>query len=175
MNSQYYEKILYSYKYFHNPYPLYLTNESIFSIDELPEHLLIIGGGPIGCEIAQAFAMLGSKVSVFDMQSILPKDNPDLVNIVRDKLLNYGVKLYEKVTIEKVSAPDAKHIVFSYKNKKQCISGSHLLVATGRKPNVDNLGLEQANVNYDKKGIKVDQRLRTSNKKIYAIDRNCIL
>lgn len=147
----------------------YLTNESIFEVDELPEHLLIIGGGPIGCEMAQAFAMLGSKVSVFDVQAILPKDDPDLVRLARKSLQDLGVKFYENISIEKISGPDEKHIVILRDNKRQTISGSHILVAAGRQANVENLGLDVARVEYDKKGIKVSNRLRTSNKKMYAL------
>ncbi len=149
----------------------FFTNENIFDIPDLPRHLLIIGGGPIGIEMAQAFAMLGSKVSVFDVQNILPKDKPELVQIIRAKLESYGVNFYENIRIFKVfSDEDAqKHIIFEVNQEKCTIEGSHILVAAGRKTNTENFGLDNAKVKYDAKGIHVDMKLRTSNKKIYAL------
>ena len=142
----------------------YLTNETLFDLDLLPEHLLVIGGGPIGVEMAQAFARLGSKVSVFDLASILPRDDTDFVDVVRQSLLADGVSLHEGCSITGIESGPA--VVLSEGTR---IEGSHLLIATGRAPNVDELGLKAASIDYDQTGIKVDARLRTSNKRVFAI------
>lgn len=146
------------------------TNETIFSLREKPDHLLIIGGGPIGMEMAQAHRRLGCKVSVFDMGSILPRDDQKNVEFVRQALLGEGVELYEKVSIKQVEHMETGMTLTIEKNgKMQEIAGSHLLVAAGRAPNTDGLDLEKAGVKYDKKGITVDAHLRSSNRKIFAI------
>lgn len=146
------------------------TNETIFGLREKPDHLLIIGGGPIGMEMAQAHRRLGCKVSIFDMGSILPRDDQSNVAIVRQALLGEGVMLHEKVSIKQIRHTESGMILtFEENGKTQEISGSHLLVAAGRAPNTDGLDLEKAGVNYDKKGITVDAHLRSSNKKIFAI------
>jgi len=146
------------------------TNETIFSLREKPDHLLIIGGGPIGIEMAQAHRRLGCKVSVFDMASILPRDDQSNVAIVRQALLDEGVALHEKVSIKQVRhTGTGMTLTIEKDGKTQEIGGSHLLVAAGRAPNTDGLDLEKAGVAYDKKGITVDAHLRSSNKKIFAI------
>ena len=144
----------------------YLTNETIFQNRTLPDHLIVIGGGPIGVELAQAHRRLGAKVSIVEGATILNKDDPELVDIVRHQLLSEGVKIYENALVDAViKNADGVSVAFN----GQTIAGSHLLVAVGRKPTVDDLNLEAAKVEYDKSGVKVDNRLRTSNKRIYAI------
>ena len=148
----------------------YLTNETIFDLSEKPEHLIVIGGGPIGCELAQAHCLLGTKVTLLEVFNILPKDDSECVDVIRQHLLSDGMNLYEKVKvdrIEKTSTGIAVSIVRD--GKKETIEGSHLLIATGRKPNVNDLGLEKAGVKYTERGILVDSRLRTSNKRIFAV------
>lgn len=149
----------------------YLTNETIFDLQEKPQHLIVIGGGPIGCELAQAFAMLGSKVTILEGLNILPKDDADCVAVIRQQLEEMNVTIYEQAKVQQIEAnPDTGIIVsFEYQNEASTISGSHLLIATGRRANVDDLDLEKANVKYTPKGIEVNQRLQTSNKKIYAM------
>lgn len=149
----------------------YLTNETIFNLRQLPEHLVIIGGGPIGIEMAQAFSYLGSKVTVLEAFSILPRDDQDAVNLLKTKLVEQGVVLHERVKINNVSAREIECTT----QEQQSISllPSHILVATGRRPNVSDLGLEAAKVQYSPKGIIVDKKLRASNPKIYAIG-DCI-
>ncbi len=148
----------------------YLTNESIFNLKEAPKHLVIMGGGPIGCEMAQAFAHLGSKVSVIEMFSIFPKDDAECVDVVRKKLLKNGIDLYEGAQVIKVNKTKVGvSVEFDKGGKRGKVSGSQLLVAAGRKANVSNLDLENADVEYTPRGIQVDDYLRTSNKKIYAI------
>lgn len=149
----------------------YLTNESLFDLRELPEHLVIIGGGPIGLEMAQAHHRLGAKVTVLEAQKALAKDDPELAGIVLENLRAEGVEILEETVVEEVSGDEAS-VVVTGKTKEGAITkvdASKLLVAAGRTPNVEGLGLEVAGVNFDRKGVKVDQGLRTSNRKIYAI------
>ncbi len=147
-----------------------LTNENIFALRAKPSHLIIIGGGPIGVEMAQAHRRLGSDVTVLDMGSILANDDPELVDVVRRSLQNEGVQFIENVKVEKVQHKGTENIdvVIDKNGKKEVINGTHLLVAAGRKVNTDGLGLEQAGVEYDRRGIKTDKRLRTSQKHIFA-------
>ena len=144
----------------------FFTNETIFDNEICPEHLIVIGGGPIGMELAQAHRRLGAKVTVLEAFQALAKDDPELTQKVKDSLIADGVVLKEGIGIENISARDGGVVV---RLSDQEISGSHLLVAAGRRPNVDGLDLEKAGVEYSPKGIPVDARLRTSNKKIFAI------
>lgn len=146
------------------------TNESIFKLREKPDHLLIIGGGPIGIEMAQAHRRLGCQVSLIDRGTILPRDDQKNVEILRQALLAEGIDLHEMSTISHVShGPTDTSIHFEKNGKASQISGSHLMVATGRVPNVDGLHLELAGVEFTQKGITVDSHLRTTNKKVFAI------
>lgn len=148
----------------------YYTNETIFSLQEKPEHLMIIGGGPIGCELAQAFLLLGIKVTVIEAFSILPHDEPTLVEQLQKHLLNQGLCLYEKTKVLQIKQDNNFiQLVIEQNDQNQIISGSHLLIATGRSANVDGLNLTAAEIAYSPKGIKVDSRLRTSNRRVYAI------
>lgn len=148
----------------------YFTNETVFDNTALPDHLVVIGAGPIGCEMAQAHRRLGSKVTLVDIGPMLPKDDPEAVDVVRHSLKADGISLVERVTISKVE-DDAQRIRVTIRNgeRERQIDGSHLLIAAGRKPNVEDLGLESAGVRFGAKGIDVDRRLRTSNPRIYAI------
>jgi pyruvate/2-oxoglutarate dehydrogenase complex dihydrolipoamide dehydrogenase (E3) component len=148
----------------------HLTNETIFDLTERPEHLVVLGGGPIGCELAQAQRRLGAKVTVLELFRILPKDDPAAVEVVRRQLVGEGVDLREQVQVTRVER-DGNGVAVTIKQAdlEERIVGSHLLVATGRRANVEDLGLEAAGVAYSPKGIAVDARLRTSNKRIYAI------
>ncbi len=148
----------------------YLTNETLFNNKTLPDHLLIIGGGPIGMEMAQAHRRLGAKVTVLEAFQPLGKDDPELTSIVLDHLRNEGIDIRAGVKIINISQ-SAKGITIALEDdgKATSLTGSHLLVAAGRKPNVDKLNLEAAGIDYDKRGIKVDSSLRTSNRKVYAI------
>ncbi len=149
--------------------PFY-TNETVFYADTLPDHLIVIGGGPIGIELAQAHRHLGAKVTVLEMFSIMPKDDPELVAVVRKQLDADGLDIRESVKIARVEkSRDGLAVILDGNNGEERIEGSHLLVATGRRANVDGLNLEAADVAYSPKGIDVDARLRTSNKKIFAI------
>lgn len=149
----------------------YLTNETVFDLQKLPEHLIVIGGGPIGCELAQAFAMLGSKVTILEGLNILPKDDADCVAVIRNELEEMNITIYEQAKVQRIGTQVDNGIIISFEvqNEPARITGSHLLIATGRRANVDGLDLEKAQVKYTPKGIEVNQRLQTSNKKIYAL------
>ncbi len=149
----------------------YLTNETVFENRTQPDHLIVIGAGPIGLELAQAHRRLGSQVTVLEKFKAMPKDDPELACVVLDALRKDGVALLEEVEISGISSDAQGRITVAYSQDGQAtsITGSHLLVATGRKPVVSSLDLEAAGVEYSPKGIVVDARLRTSNKKIFAI------
>jgi len=148
----------------------YLTNETIFALTDAPQHLLVVGGGPIGCEIAHAYCLLGVPVTLLEVREILPKDDPELVVILKQKLIQDGLKLEENIVINKIYK-DINGINISMKKNggEQIINGSHLLIATGRRPNIEALNLIAAGVDHTKTGITVNARLRTTNKRIYAI------
>jgi pyruvate/2-oxoglutarate dehydrogenase complex dihydrolipoamide dehydrogenase (E3) component len=148
----------------------YLTNETLFNNKTLPDHLLVIGGGPIGMEMAQAHRRLGAKVTVLEAFQPLGKDDPELTSIVLDHLRNEGIDIRAGVKITNISQ-SAKGITIALEEdgKATSLTGSHLLVAAGRKPNVDKLNLDVAGIEHDKRGIQVDDSLRTSNRKVYAI------
>lgn len=146
------------------------TNETVFYADRLPAHLIVIGGGPIGIELAQAHRQLGCQVTVLEMFSIMPKDDPELVGVVRRKLDADGLVIREGVKISRVEKDTGGvAVVLDTAGGEERVAGSHLLVATGRRANTDGLNLDAAGVVYSPKGIDVDSRLRTSNKKIFAI------
>ncbi len=147
----------------------YLTNETIFSIDEIPKHLVILGGGPIGIEMAQAFVRLGSDVTIVDMANILPRSDQDHVRIVSESLQNEGVTILENQSVKKVSGAKASVSVW-LNGRKNPIKGSHLLVATGRKAVLDGLDLEVGRVDHDSTAIKVSDSLRSkSNPRVWAL------
>ncbi len=148
----------------------YFTNETIFDQTSCPEHLIVIGGGPIGCEMAQAHRRLGARVTILERSAILPKDDPDAVAVVRKRLIDEGIDLREGVGIARVDKDgNGIAVTLTDGDREERIAGSHLLVAAGRQPNVDGLDLEKAGVDYDRRGIKVDDRLRSTNKRVYAI------
>jgi len=144
------------------------TNETIFDDRTRPDHLIIIGGGPIGVEMAQAHRRLGAKVTLVEAaSSIMIRDNPGLVELLRQCLIEEGITLIEGAGITTVSGK-AGAIKVELEGR-DTITGSHLLVATGRKPNLDRLDLDKAGVEYTRAGITTDQRLRTSNRIVYAM------
>jgi len=148
----------------------YLTNETVFDLTERPEHLIVVGGGPIGSELAQAHRRLGSAVTVLEMFTVLGKDDPEVTEVVKRRMRAEGIELCEGITIQKV-LPDGNGIAVEIEQdgKARTIVGSHLLVAAGRTPNLNGLNLEAAGVTYTNKGVDVDARLRSSNERIFAI------
>ncbi len=149
----------------------YLTNETIFDLTEQPRHLIVIGGGPIGCELAQAFSMLGSKVTIVEGLALLPKDDVDCVAILREQLNVMGIEIHEQSKVQLVAhtPKNGFQVSIDKQGKPLAITGSHLLIATGRRPNIDGLDLEKADIRYSDKGIEVNSHLQTSNKKVYAL------
>jgi pyruvate/2-oxoglutarate dehydrogenase complex dihydrolipoamide dehydrogenase (E3) component len=153
----------------------FLTNETVFSLTELPRRLCVIGAGPIGCEMAQAFRRLGSEVCVITHgANILPKEDPDASAIVQRKFEQEGIRLVLGARILKVETVDGtKFVVFEQNGREEHTASDQILVAIGRSPNVEGLNLEAAGVAYDKKGVTVDDRLRTTNPRIYAAGDIC--
>lgn len=148
----------------------YLTNETVFANTARPEHLLVIGGGPIGLELAQAHRRLGSAVTVLEAFTILSRDDPELKEALCRCLVAEGIALKEGVKVLRVEQSGAGvAAILEGAGGEERVSGSHLLVATGRLPRVDGLDLDKAGIAYTKKGITVDSGLRTSNRRVYAI------
>ena len=149
----------------------FLTNESVFDLTALPEHLIVVGGGAIGCELSQAFRTLGAQVTTLEFATILPKDDPEAAGVVRQALLSDGISLLEGAKVTSVAPSSSGGVEVSYEQSGSThkVSGSHLLLAVGRKPTLEGLDLEKAGIEYTPKGIKVDARLRTTNKKVFAI------
>lgn len=147
----------------------YLTNETVFDLTSAPGHLVIIGGGPIGIEMAQAHRRLGSRVTVVELDRIMNKDDPELVDIVRRRLLAEGIELREGAGVKQIGGTEGSiTVTVEQDGKAEDIAGTHLLVAAGRAPVVEGLGLEAAGIEYDKRGIKVDRGLRSTNKRVFA-------
>ncbi|MDI6797453.1 MAG: FAD-dependent oxidoreductase [Desulfatibacillaceae bacterium] len=150
----------------------FLTNREIFSLPSLPESLIILGGGPIGVEMAQAFCRLGTKVTVVEMAGqILGPEDPDMADIVLETLRNEGVEFYLSSRAVKVEDLKGRCRVTVEKpsGEKISLAAEKLLVAVGRSVNVQNLGLEKAGVNFSPRGIGVDNRCRTSQPHIFAV------
>jgi pyruvate/2-oxoglutarate dehydrogenase complex dihydrolipoamide dehydrogenase (E3) component len=155
----------------------YLTNETVFNLTELPARLAVIGGGPIGCELAQVFRRLGSEVTVFHTQEhLLEKEDEDAARVVQERFLSEGVKIVLNTRISKVSLDGgAKVIHYESSGQNGAFSADAVLVAAGRAPNVGGLNLESVGVDYDpRSGVKVDDHLRTSNPRIFAAGDVCM-
>lgn len=148
---------------------IYFTNETIFNLNQKPLHLIVIGGGPIGCELAQAFSMLGVKVSLLESEHILSHDDRELVEILKNEFERQGLEFHEFCKNIRVEQKANQIEVHFETDHTRSVIGSHLLIATGRKPNIGELHLSRANIEYSAKGIKVNSNLQTSNKKVYAI------
>jgi len=149
----------------------YLTNETVFDhIAEISD-LIVLGGGPIGVELAQGFARLGAKVQLVEMARLLPRDDAQAVELVRASLVRDGVALHDGSAATEVQrAGDRIRLAIRAANgETRWLEGAHLLVAVGRRPRVDNMGLEQAGIAATPKGVQVDAGLRTANRRVYAI------
>jgi len=148
----------------------YFTNETIFDNQERLHNLIIVGGGPIGMELAQAHSRLGSRVTVIEAAKALSKDDPELTKVVLEQLRQEGVTILEGTKVESVEGGLGRvQVHVAVGDEKQVIEGTHLLLAVGRKATTADLGLEAAGIRYDKRGIKVNSGLRTSNRRVYAI------
>ena len=154
----------------------YLTNETVFSLTQLPTRLAVIGAGPIGCELAQAFARFGSQVTVLDQSPrILPREDAEAAAVVHEALVSAGVVLNLATRIERVAREhgDTTLHILRDDGRRLIITCDQLLVATGRVPNVTDLGLAQAGVTFGHAGVAVDSRLRTTNARIFAVGDVC--
>jgi pyruvate/2-oxoglutarate dehydrogenase complex dihydrolipoamide dehydrogenase (E3) component len=149
----------------------YLTNETVFTLTELPARLAVIGAGPIGCELAQTFARFGSRVAVFDIApQALIREDVDAAAIVQNALVREGVDLQLAATISRIERHRGETVVsFDKDGEAHQLRFDELLLAVGRTPNVEGMGLEAAGVDYSRHGVQVDDRLRTTNSRIYAV------
>jgi pyruvate/2-oxoglutarate dehydrogenase complex dihydrolipoamide dehydrogenase (E3) component len=155
----------------------FFTNETIFSLTERPRHLLVIGAGPIGCELAQAFRRFGSEVTLIGRgASLLPRDDPDGSAIVARRLAGEGVTLVTNARIlrvERRGTESSRVVVYECGDRQGETSGDAILVAVGRAPNVEGLDLAAAGIASDASGVIVDDCLRTSNRQVYAAGDIC--
>jgi pyruvate/2-oxoglutarate dehydrogenase complex dihydrolipoamide dehydrogenase (E3) component len=149
----------------------FLTNETVFDNTVLPEHLIVIGGGPIGLEMAQAHRLLGARVSVLEVAKVMVKDDPELAELLVQRLRADGIAIAEGVNIRRVERAGAGiAVVLEEGAGERRLEGSHLLVATGRRANLAGLDLEKAGIGTDARGaLIVDRRLRTTNRRIHAV------
>ena len=147
----------------------YYTNENIFEARERPKHLIILGGGPIGLELAQAFRRLGSEVTVLELARPLGGEDPECAGVVLDALAREGVTIRSGVTVERVRRLRQRIEVVLSGDTEETIQGTDLLVAIGRRPNIEGLGLEAGRIKHGPDGIAVNKRFGTSNKRVYAI------
>lgn len=148
----------------------YLTNETIFELKRCPEHLVIIGAGPIGLELAQAFRRLGAKVTVLEAAAPLAKDDPECAAIVLEHLAREGIAIRSGVKVTRIGHTDGKiQAIIETSGAEETIEASDLLIAAGRHANVEGLDLEKAGITCGPAGIAVDKGLKTTNKKVYAI------
>ncbi|MEY8882966.1 NAD(P)/FAD-dependent oxidoreductase [Donghicola sp. XS_ASV15] len=145
----------------------YLTNETLFELQDKPEHLIIIGGGPIGLEMAQAHVRLGCKVTVLEAGSVLAKEDRDASALVAEALRREGVDLQEYTSATRITGQTGSIMIET--NTDHRVEGTHLLIAAGRQPNVETLDLPKAGIDFTSSGITVDEVLRTTNRKVYAI------
>jgi pyruvate/2-oxoglutarate dehydrogenase complex dihydrolipoamide dehydrogenase (E3) component len=145
----------------------YFTNENLFRNDALPQHLLIIGGGPVGLEMAQAHRRLGSRVTVIEAATPLSRDDAELAAVVLRALRDEGVEIISGTAVARVAGRDGA--IHMETDDGRHLTGSHLLIAAGRRPNVEGLELEKAGVAFTATGITVDKGLRTTNRRVYAV------
>lgn len=153
----------------------YLTNETVFSLTELPQRIGVIGAGPIGCELAQSFARFGSQVYLVETtHGIMPNEDRDAANIVEQQMVRDGVTLLccgKHLQVEKTER--GTRLTVGSHGSQYDITVDQILVGVGRTPNVEGLGFEAVGVDYDKNGIKVNSRLQTTNPKIFAAGDVC--
>ena len=154
----------------------FLTNETVFSLTESPKRLAVIGGGPIGCELAQAFSRLGAKVILFHRHShILNKEDADAAEIVQNNFIREGIELVLDSQIQRVEKTlEGKTLYYTRNGKAESVTVDEILIGAGRAPNVEGLNLEAVGVEYDRHGVKVNDYLQTTNPKIYAAGDICL-
>jgi pyruvate/2-oxoglutarate dehydrogenase complex dihydrolipoamide dehydrogenase (E3) component len=147
----------------------HLTPETVFELSVCPEHLIVLGAGPTGLELAQAFRRLGAKVTVLDAGDVLPGEDPECAAIVLDGFAREGIVVRGGVAITRVARTVQVQVVVTGPAGEETITGSHLLVAPGRRANLDGLGLDRAGITCDPNGIVGGKGLKTTNKRVYAI------
>lgn len=148
----------------------YLTNETVFNLEQCPRHLLVIGAGPIGLELGQAFRRLGAQVTVLEAAAPLAKDDPECASVVLDQLAREGIDIRTGVTIARMdTGPAGVRAVLQMGAGEEAIDASHVLVAAGRRAVVEGLGLDAAGISCGRNGIVVDKGLRTTNRHVYAV------
>jgi pyruvate/2-oxoglutarate dehydrogenase complex dihydrolipoamide dehydrogenase (E3) component len=148
----------------------FFTSETIFDLKERPEHLIIVGAGSVGLELAQAFRRLGSSVTVLEAARPLGRDDPECVDIVLDRLEREGVVIRSAVNVVGVThVGGTVTATIEAAGAEQTITGSHLLIAVGRQPAIDGLNLDAAGIRHDQSGIIVDRKQKTTNRRVYAI------
>lgn len=145
----------------------YLTNETIFELKALPKRLIVLGGGPIGIELGQAFRRLGSEVVIIEAGAFLGREDRDAAQVVLDQLQADGIELLAGHKAVRVEAGPT--VIVQSQAGERAISGSHLLVAVGRQPALETLDLDRAGVEFDRNGIRTDKSLRSSNRRVYAV------
>jgi pyruvate/2-oxoglutarate dehydrogenase complex dihydrolipoamide dehydrogenase (E3) component len=151
------------------------TNQTIFNLTERPNRLAIIGGGPLGCEMAQAFARLGSKVTVVQQgERLLPREDPDASSLLLRVFEHEGIRVILNAQVESVSSGGGKSLRIDADGRKEVIQADVVLVAIGREPTVEGLNLEAARVSFGREGVKVDDYLRTTNRRIFAAGDVCL-
>jgi pyruvate/2-oxoglutarate dehydrogenase complex dihydrolipoamide dehydrogenase (E3) component len=153
----------------------YLTNETVFNLTELPRRLLVLGAGPVGSELAQAFARFGSEVTIVAQEAhILPREDPDAAAIVERAMAADGIRLVARARAHRAERRgDTRILDVEHEGEVGELAAEHLLVASGRVPNVEGMGLDAAGVACDRRGVTVDDRLRTSNPRIFAVGDVC--
>ncbi len=154
----------------------YLTNETVFNLTKLPRRLAVIGGGPIGCELAQTFARLGSTVTLLQHGGhVLPREDADAAELVHKALLRDGVTLRLQVKIKSCKKRGKEKVIIIEEDGKSAeVPVDEIVVGVGRAPNVEGLELETAGIAYDpREGVKVNEQLRTSNPRVYAAGDIC--
>jgi pyruvate/2-oxoglutarate dehydrogenase complex dihydrolipoamide dehydrogenase (E3) component len=151
------------------------TNETIFTLTELPPRLAVIGAGPIGCELAQAFARLGSRVTVLEQaERLLAREEADAARLVQTRMERDGVQFFFRTAISKVDRHgDGKVVQYANGGRRQELAVDAILVGAGRRPNVEGLGLDRAGVAFTSAGVTVNTLLQTSNRRIFAAGDVC--
>ena len=153
----------------------FLTNETLFNLTERPRRLALIGAGPIGAELAQAFCRLGSEVTLLEMADhILVREDPDAAAIVQASMIRDGVNLVVNCGVQRVERTDAGKVIHFTCGGERSVVVDEILVGAGRAPNVEGLNLEAAGVIYDRQGVQVNDNLQTSNPRIYGVGDVCM-
>ncbi|MDZ7780633.1 MAG: mercuric reductase [Gemmatimonadota bacterium] len=149
----------------------FLTNETVFDLDEVPERMLVLGAGAIGCELAQAFARFGSSVVLLDMEEhVLPREEPDAARVVQRAMERDGVEFLGRTKVVEASSGEGggKRVLVESEGGRRTLEGDEVLLALGRTPNLD-LDLDAAGIAFGRRGVEVDARLRTTNPRVYAV------